>query len=48
MKNKLRLLRENIASISAAVRASGEYTRAAARAHSSDAKTRSSLSGIPL
>ncbi|MFD1746518.1 hypothetical protein ACFSE1_13685 [Rhizobium helianthi] len=48
MKQQLRRFRDNIAAISTAVRASSEYTRAAARADGQESKARSSLSGIPI
>lgn len=48
MKYKLRQLRDNIASISVAVRASHEYTRSAGQSAESRGRDHSPLSGIPI
>lgn len=48
MKYKLRQLRDNIASISVAVRASHEYTRSAGQSAESRGRDHSMLSGIPI
>lgn len=48
MRQSFRALRNNIAAISAAVRASGEYTRAAATVDGKQSETRSAHSGIPI
>lgn len=48
MKSQLRKLRDNIASISVAVRASHEYTRSAAQAAEGRERVSSPLAGIPI
>lgn len=46
--NPIRRLRSNLASISTAVRASGEYTRSAARFQDQAACADKAIAGIPI
>lgn len=48
MRQSLRSLRDNIAAISAAVRASSEYTRSAALAEDKNARNRGRFCDIPI
>lgn len=48
MKYRLRQIRDNIASISVAVRASHEYTRSAGQSAESRGRDHSPLAGIPI
>jgi hypothetical protein len=48
MLNSIRNLRSSLASITTAVRASGEYTRSAARAAGKVCDDNKTTSGIPL
>ena len=48
MKKRLRQIRENLAAISVAVRASHEFTRAAGQTAESRGRDQSPLAGIPI